>query len=41
VVAIIVALGLYPQLILKRSDESVRQSVQATQLTGAQEDARR
>jgi NADH-quinone oxidoreductase subunit M len=31
VVAVIVVLALYPQLILKRSDASVSQSVQATQ----------
>jgi NADH-quinone oxidoreductase subunit M len=41
VVAVIVALALYPQLILKRSEDSVSQSVQATKLTGSQLEARR
>ncbi len=41
IVAVIVALALYPQLILKRSEDSVSQSVQATKQTGSQLEARR
>jgi len=41
VVAVIVALSLYPQLVLKRSEDSVSRSVQATQLAGSEVEARR